>query len=53
LGLGALGLGYAGLKGAQATRDYMMMPSHATRYGQYGPRPAAGVSQYGYAAPRF
>ena len=53
LGAGALGVGYVGLKGAQATRDYMMMPSHATRYGQYGPSPAAGVSRYGYATPRY
>lgn len=54
LGLGAAGLGYAGLKGAQTARDYMMIPSQGgSRWGAYGQRPPTGVNEYGYAQQRF
>ena len=50
VGLGAAGLGtaYAGLKGAQTARDYMMIPSGASRWGAHAPPVHSRVSQYGY-----
>jgi hypothetical protein len=50
LGLGALGLGlgYAGYKGLQSARDYMMIPTAQERYGGFGLRPMGGVNEYGY-----
>jgi hypothetical protein len=45
----AAGTGYAGYKGLQATRDYMMQPSQqgAGQWGGYGPQPVSNVNQYG------
>jgi hypothetical protein len=44
-----LGAGYAGYKGLQAAKDYMMMPSGSSmNWGQGGPQPMSGVNQYGY-----
>jgi hypothetical protein len=49
LGAGALGLGgYAGYKGLQTTRDYMMQPTYASNaWGGQGQMPGQ-LSQYGY-----
>jgi hypothetical protein len=49
--LGAAGLagaGYAGLKGVQATRDYMMTPSGHSAYGRGVPRLMHNVNEQGY-----
>ena len=48
-----LGAGYAGFKGLQATRDYMMTPTSQERQARYGPAPAANVNRYGHVLPRF
>lgn len=49
IGAGALGTGYVGLKGLQAARDYMMMPTYSSQaWGGYGMAPAAQVGPYGY-----
>lgn len=50
LGLGLLGTGYAGYKGLQTARDYMMQPTGMTRWGRYGPAPMHNVNQYGQAS---
>lgn len=49
LGAGAaLGAGYLGYKGLQATRDYMMQPTYTSRsWGGGGPLPS-GINPYGY-----
>lgn len=47
-GATALGAGYAGLKGLQTARDYMMMPAGQSTYGRHGPQLMHNVSQYGY-----
>lgn len=53
IGLGAIGAGYVGLKGAQTARDYMMLPSHGGgRWGHGTPVPT-GVNRYGYVSQRF
>ncbi len=45
----AAGTGYAGYKGLQATRDYMMKPSQqgVGQWGGYGPQAVSNVNQYG------
>lgn len=49
LGAGVAGTGYAGYKGLQATKDYMMQPTYASQYwGGAGMNPQAMVNQYGY-----
>lgn len=52
IGLGALGLGagYAGYKGLQAAKDYMMQPTAASTWGHHTPGPPANVNQFGYPA---
>lgn len=53
LGAGALGVGYAGYKGLQTARDYMMMPTGYSGAGRnpYGPQVYHDVNQYGYVSP--
>jgi hypothetical protein len=51
LGAATLGAGYAGYKGLQATRDYMMTPTSQERWGRHGVAPAHNVSPYGYVTP--
>jgi hypothetical protein len=41
------GTGYAGLKGAETARDFMMIPSQETRWGGMPPR--SRISPYGYS----
>lgn len=49
-GLGLAGAGYAGYKGLQATRDYMMVPTQQTQnWGFGGPQVKAGINQWGQA----
>lgn len=54
LGLAAAGTGYVGLKGTQAARDYMMVPSQGGgNWGRYGGQVPHGVNRYGVAQQRF
>ena len=46
-GAGLLGAGYVGMKGLEATRDYMMMPSGSFGH-TYGAPLQHNVSEYGY-----
>jgi hypothetical protein len=47
-GAALVGTGYMGLKGMQATRDFMMQPAHTPVYGQGAPGLRHGVTEYGY-----
>lgn len=50
LGVAGLGAGYAGYKGLQAAKDYMMQPTAASSWGAHGVTPMKNVNQLGYAA---
>jgi len=50
--LGVAGTGYAGYKGLQGARDFMMQPAHSGgQWGQFGPIPQANVNSSGYTQP--
>lgn len=54
LGAGALGAGYAGYKGLQTARDYMMTPTMTGgAWGGYGGPMPQEVSPYGYVQPAY
>ncbi len=47
LGGAALGAGYAGYKGLQTARDYMLQPAHSQTWGKRGLPLPANVNEYG------
>ena len=50
IGAGLAGAGYAGYKGLQTAKDYMMQSTQPAAYwGGQGMAPASSVNQYGYA----
>jgi hypothetical protein len=49
LAAGTLGAGYAGYKGLQAAKDYMMAPTYTSQaWGGYGMSPQGDLNQFGY-----